>query len=160
MSSVDPRELRNAFGEFTTGVTLVTTVGADGKAIGMTANSFSSVSLDPPMILWCIDKGSDRLGTFEASDHFAVNVLASNHQDLSNRFAKKGEPYMDGVPHEIWETGCPVIADAVAVFDCDVAARHDAGDHIVYVGLVRRFGRSGNEAGPLVFHQGGYKSVS
>ena len=158
--AIDPRELRNAFGKFTTGVTLVTTVGKDGKAIGMTANSFSSVSLDPPMVLWCIDKGSDRLGTFEASDHFAVNVLSEKHQDLSNQFAKKGEPYVGDVPHQTWETGCPIIPDAVAIFECDVAARHDAGDHIIYVGKIRRFEIPEGAGGPLVFHQGGYKSLA
>lgn len=154
--TIDSRALRNAFGNFTTGVTLVTTVGADGKAIAMTANSFSSVSLDPPMVLWCIDKGSDRLGIFEKSQHFAINVLAASHQELSGRFAKKGQPYMDGVSYTTWETGCPIIPDAVAIFDCDKAASYDAGDHIIYVGKVRKFAAPEDAGKPLVFYKGGY----
>ncbi len=158
--TIDTRALRNAFGNFVTGVTLVTTVGADGKAIAMTANSFSSVSLDPPMVLWCIDKGSDRLGIFQEAKHFAINVLAANHQELSGRFAKKGQPYMDGVEYTMWETGSPIITDAVAIFDCDKAASHDAGDHIIYVGLVRKFGAPDTAGKPLVFHRGAYCALA
>jgi len=158
--TVDTRALRNAFGNFVTGVTLVTTRGADGKVIGMTANSFSSVSLDPPLVLWCIDKGSDRLAIFEAAKHFAINVLAASHQELSGRFAKKGQPYMDGVAYTTWETGSPIIADAVAIFDCDKVASHDAGDHIIYVGLVRKFDAPEAAGKPLVFHRGGYCALA
>lgn len=158
--TVDTRALRNAFGNFVTGVTLVTTVGADGKAIAMTANSFSSVSLDPPLVLWCIDKGSDRLGTFMDSKCFAINILAANHQELSGRFARKGQPYMDGVAYETWVTGSPVIADAAAIFDCEKFAAHDAGDHIILVGLVRKFDSPENSGKPLVFHKGGYCALA
>ena len=157
--TVDTRALRNAFGSFVTGVTLVTTIGPDGKAIAMTANSFSSVSLDPPLVLWCIDKGSDRLGAFNSSKHFAINILAANHQELSGRFARKGQPYMDGVDYETWVTGSPIISDAAAIFDCDKFAAHEAGDHIILVGLVRKFDSLENNGKPLVFHRGGYSSL-
>ncbi|MCK9993026.1 MAG: hypothetical protein Dbin4_01546 [Alphaproteobacteria bacterium] len=158
--TVDTRALRNSFGNFVTGVTLVTTVGSDGKPIAMTANSFSSVSLDPPLVLWCIDKGSDRLGIYQQAQHFAINVLAANHQELSGRFAKKGQPYMDGVDYAVWETGCPVIPDAVAIFECDKLASHDAGDHIIYIGYVRRFQTPETAGKPLVFHRGAYCALA
>lgn len=158
--TMDPRALRNAFGTFTTGVTLVTTVGPDGRPIAMTANSFSSVSLDPPLVLWCIDKGSDRLSIFEANPHFAINILAEAHKELSARFAKKGQPYMDGVDYVTWETGCPVIPGACAIFECDRAARHDAGDHIIYVGRIRRVETPENAGKPLVFHKGNYSAIT
>ena len=158
--TVDTRALRNAFGNFVTGVTLVTTVGEDGKPIAMTANSFSSVSLDPPLVLWCIDKGSDRLGIFEGAKHFAINVLAANHQELSGRFAKKGQPYMDGVSYVTWETGCPLIPGALAIFECDKMATHDAGDHIIYVGYVRKFETPESAGKPLIFHRGGYCALA
>lgn len=158
--TMDSRALRNAFGKFTTGVTLVTTVAPDGKPVAMTANSFSSVSLDPPMILWCIDKGSDRLGIFEANPHFAVNILAEEHQELSARFAKKGQPYMDGVAFTTWETGCPIISGACAIFECDIAARYDAGDHIIYLGRIRHFEAPEAAGKPLVFHKGNYSALA
>lgn len=158
--TIDTRALRNTFGNFATGVTLITTVGEDGKPIGMTANSFSSVSLDPPLVLWCIDKGSDRLSIFEAARHFTINVLAASHQELSGRFAKKGQPYMDGVEYATWETGCPIIPDAVAIFECDKMASHDAGDHIIYIGYVRKFAAPENAGKPLVFHKGGYCALA
>lgn len=156
----DPRALRNAFGAFATGVTLVTTVGRDGRPIAMTANSFSSVSLDPPLVLWCIDKGSDRLGIFEASPVFAINILAERHKALSGRFATKGQPYLDGVEFATWETGCPIITDACAIFECDVVSRHDAGDHIIYVGAVRRFETPETSGKPLLFHRGNYSTLA
>jgi len=156
----DPRALRNAFGAFATGVTLVTTVGPDGKPIAMTANSFSSVSLDPPLLLWCIDKASDRLAVFEASPHFAINILAEHHKTLSSRFATKGQPYMDGVECVTGESGCPVIPDACAIFECERVARHDAGDHIIYIGRVRRFETPEGAGKPLVFHRGNYSVLT
>ncbi len=156
----DTRALRNAFGAFATGVTLVTTVGKDGKPIAMTANSFSSVSLDPPLVLWCIDKASDRLGIFESSPHFVINILAEQHKALSGRFATKGQPYLDGVDYDTLDTGCPVIKDACAIFECDVEARYDAGDHIIYVGKVRRFATPEGSGKPLIFHKGNYSALA
>lgn len=157
--SFTSREFRDALGCFATGVTLVTTLDEAGEPIAITANSFSSVSLDPPLVLWCLDKGSDRVAAFSNSEHFAINILKETQVDLSNRFATKGSFGMDGIDYETWETGSPIISDALANFDCDVQARHDAGDHIIYVGKVRRISSDPDGGGPLLYCLGGYQGI-
>ena len=130
----DARRFRNALGWFTTGVAVVTTRVRGGEPIGITVNSFSSVSLAPPLVLWCLDKKSDTLEMFEAATHFTVNVLREEHQEISSRLSRKGDHSLAGLAVVERGSGCPALRDALAHFECEVEARHDAGDHVIMIG--------------------------
>jgi flavin reductase (DIM6/NTAB) family NADH-FMN oxidoreductase RutF len=155
-SEQNQRRLRDAFGRFATGVTVVTTRTADGP-VGMTANSFSSVSLDPPLVLWCIDKASDRFEVFRHARHYAIHVLDAGQRAVSDGFARDGQ-YFD---HLRWcETaeGVPALSECLARFDCHLEQVHEAGDHVILVGRVQRVDlRSGS---PLIFALGGYGALA
>ena len=159
-ASIDTRELRNAFGCFATGITIVTTLNEKGEAVGITANSFTSVSLDPPLLLWCLDRRSTTFETFNACKAFVVTVLDINAAPLASRFAMKAGHSAEGVDTVPTELGPPTFSDALAVFECDVYARQDAGDHVVILGKVRRFTRllidDGAGSGPLLYYRGRY----
>lgn len=150
----DPKEFRNALGSFATGVTIVTTRGESGEKVGLTANSFSSVSLDPPMILWSLAKTAMSMPVFEASEHFAVHVLDVDQLDLSNRFAARGEDKFAGLETEEGVGGVPLLTDFSARFQCRKSYAYDGGDHTIFVGEVLEFEDSGKQ--PLVFHAGRY----
>lgn len=150
----DGRELRRALGRFATGVTIVTTRAPDGRCEGLTANSFSSVSLDPPLVLWSLDRRAPSLPGFEAAEHFVVHVLASHQQALSGRFATPAADKFAALPTRDGLGGCPLLADCLARFECSVHQRVLAGDHVVFIGRVERmFHRDGE---PLVFCAGQY----
>ena len=153
--NLDARELRNALGQFATGVCVISTVNKDGQAVGMTANSFSSVSLDPPLVLWSLQNGSDIYDTFANPDSFSINVLALEQQDLSNLYAKKGDHSMPEEHYSLGRNGAPMLRDALVSFECDLHATHEGGDHLIIVGRVldvvsRPTGK------PLLFHGGSY----
>lgn len=148
----DTRDLRRALGQYATGVTVVTTLH-DGERFGMTANSFTSVSLNPPMVLWAAAKSSPSLAAFEATDHFVVNVLASDQHHLSRQFATSGTDKFEGVP--LARDVPPVIDGTVAHFVCRGTDRVDAGDHVVFFGEIVEYEARGGE--PLVFHSGFYR---
>ena len=150
----DPRDLRRALGQYATGVTVVTCRGQDGRRVGMTANSFSSVSLDPPLVLWCPGKGAPSLPDFTAASHFAVNVLAANQHHLSRQFATPTDDKFAGVAVADGLGGVPVIDGVVASLQCRTVGQHDAGDHVIVIGEVERYDAPGGE--PLVFHSGYY----
>lgn len=152
------RAFRDALGWFTTGVAVITAQADNEPPIGITVNSFSSVSLDPPLVLWCLDKGSDTFETFERADHFAVNVLHRGHQDLSNRLAKKGDHALEGLEVAVGDSGCPRLSDILAHFECKIVARHDAGDHVIFVGEVLDFSAA-EEGEPLLYHRGRYHEL-
>ncbi len=152
----DVRKFRNALGWFTTGVAVVTTCEGGGTPIGITVNSFSSVSLDPPLVLWCLDKQSDTLVVFEKATHFTVNVLREEHQEVSSRLAKKGDHSLEGVDLIHCESGTPALKEALAHFECEIEARHDAGDHVIMVGRVLKFDFV-EEGRPLLYHRGAYQ---
>ncbi len=153
--SGDPREFRNALGNFATGVTIVTTMSEDGEPVGLTANSFSSVSLDPPLVLFCLDRRSYSFAHFQASTHFVVNILSSEQADISNHFAKPSVDKWHDVSFDICGVGCPAFTDALAVFECETQDIHEAGDHIIIIGKVESFrGRSDGE--PLLYFRGRY----
>lgn len=156
--SFDSRALRNAFGCFATGVTVVTTKPDGADPIGITANSFSSVSLEPPLVLWCLDKGSDTLPIFEKTDNYAINVLSEEQTALSNHYAKTGQHSMIDDQWRTAKTGAPLIDGALAHFDCALHARHDAGDHIIMVGRILHF-ESAGEGKPLIYARGGYAGL-
>ena len=156
-TAIDPIALRRAFGTFVTGVTVITTVDADGKPRGMTANSFSSVSLDPPLLLVCVNKGALSYPAFCGSDRFAVNMLRDSQIDVSNLFASKAPDKFASVSYDVVHTGAPVLTDCLSWFDCTTYERVDAGDHTILVGRVQAFGTS--PSAPLGFCRGRYAQV-
>ena len=148
------RQFRNALGAFATGVTIITTLSPEGADVGVTANSFNSVSLDPPMILWSLAKNSTSLAAFMAAEHFAVHVLAMDQEGLSGKFAKSSDNKFLGVTVERGAGGIPLIPGCAARFQCRTAFRHEGGDHIILVGEVDEFDHDGHA--PLAFHGGRY----
>jgi flavin reductase (DIM6/NTAB) family NADH-FMN oxidoreductase RutF/DNA-binding MarR family transcriptional regulator len=152
-AAFDPRILRRALGNFATGVIVAT--ASDGEdRVGVTANSFSSVSLDPPLILWSIDKRSGSLPVFRRASHFAVNILAMDQIELSNRFARPHEDRYAGVPWRPGLGGCVLLDGASANFQCERTGILEGGDHWILVGRVLAFEDKGTA--PLLYHQGSY----
>lgn len=155
------REFRDTLGCFATGVTVITTRGSE-HPYGMTANAFSSVSLDPPLVLVCVMDGTEGSASIERNGVFAVNVLGTEQEDLSRYFASRDRPRgwetFEGVSHRRVETGSPVIDGAAAFFDCRLKASHSAGDHIIFIGEVLALGAY-PAVRPLLFHHGRYRRV-
>lgn len=150
-------ELRAALGQFATGVTVITTTAAAGESgsrpVGLTANSFNSVSLEPPLILWSLSRRSSSLDAFLAGRHFTVNVLTAEQRLVAERFASKAADRFEGVAWRAGLGGAPVIDGAAAVFECRHHSHHEAGDHVIFIGQVERCERRLGAA-PLVFHGG------
>ena len=134
----DPADLKNAFARFVTGVTIVSCKpeGEGVKPLGLTVNSFTSVSLDPPLVLWCIDKTSSVFDTFAHANNYAVTILKSDQAGMSGRFATPGQHGFEGVEVETMVTGAPLLKERIAGIDCEVEAGHEAGDHMILVGRV------------------------
>ena len=150
-----PKALRQALGRFATGVTIITCRAADGAPVGLTANSFSALSLDPPLVLWSLRLASPSLPAFQAASHFAVNVLADSQVDLSRRFAS---PEPDKFAEGAWLPGlgdAPVLAGCAAVFECAVHSQQLAGDHVLFIGRVLRL--ADGVVAPLLFQGGHYR---
>lgn len=154
----DPRTLRDALGCFATGVTVVTTRTAEGEPIGLTANSFTSVSLDPPLILVCVAKSAGSAPVLETAEHFAINMLHIGQQPTSDRFARRGEDRFAATAHEGWDTGVPILSGALASFECSRHALHDGGDHYILVGLVTQ-ARFEPKRDPLLYFRGKYRRL-
>ncbi len=150
------RDFRDALGRFATGVTVVTCAGADGP-VGMTANSFSSLSLDPPLILWAPARGSHRFPAFDAAGHFAVHVLGADQDEICQAFAKNADAF-DLLDWHKTPEGVPVFDACLARFECAKRAAHDGGDHEIHVGEVLR-ARS-REGSPLIFFGGAYGGLA
>lgn len=151
------RAFRDALGHFPTGVTVITTRNADGDPVGITVNSFNSVSLGPPLVLWSLAQYSPNLPIFQESTHYAVNVLASDQVELSRRFGSTHPDKFDGVDWEKGLGGVPLIAGCAAHFECANQFRHYGGDHIIFVGQVERFQRFDKPS--LVFSRSRYHHV-
>lgn len=154
----DPNELRKALGTFATGVTVITARGPSGEPVGFTANSFNSVSLEPPLVLFSLNKQASILSEFLAARHFAVNVLREDQLALSERFANCAEGRFDGVAFETWEAGCPILPDTLASFECDYRYTYDGGDHVIFVGEVKRMEQR-EPSEPLLFFCGRYRRL-
>jgi flavin reductase (DIM6/NTAB) family NADH-FMN oxidoreductase RutF len=157
----DSRAFRDALGAFPTGVAVVTAAHAGAEAashIGITVNSFCSVSLDPPLVLWCMDKRSQRHQSFVSAPSFTVSVLGAGHREVSARLAKPGEHRLDGIALKPTELGPPALADSLAVFECTREQALDGGDHTILLGRVVRFSKS--EGAPLVFFRGRYRTIN
>ena len=149
------QEFRSALGMFATGVTIVTARSADGQVIGLTANSFNSVSLDPPLVLWSLSRAAASLPVFSAGSHYAINVLAADQRTLAERFATRGADRFGGVSFDQGAGGAPLLHGAAATFECFNRSRYEEGDHVIFVGEVERCtARAG--AAPLLFHGGRY----
>lgn len=148
----DSRAFRQIMGRFPTGVTIVATRDAQGAPVGVTVNSFTSVSLDPPLVLFCLARHARCYPAFEASSRFAVNMLGGKQRDFSDRFAASPFDWTD-IRTEAWETGAPIVSDAAAALDCRVAARYQGGDHEIIVGEVVALG-SLKPGKPLVYYRG------
>jgi flavin reductase (DIM6/NTAB) family NADH-FMN oxidoreductase RutF len=157
-AAFDLRDFRGALGQFATGVTVVTTLGVDGRKVGMTANSFTSVSMEPPLVLWCPSKRAPSLADFEESTHFAINILASDQHVLSRQFATPSTDKFAGAETSEGIAGIPLLDGALATFQCRTVSRHDAGDHVIYVGEVEKYENAGGE--PLLFHSGRYHAAT
>ena len=157
VEALSPQNLRSALGRFATGVTLITCRDADGAPVGLTANSFTSLSLDPPLVLWSLRRASSSLAAFAAASHFAVNVLAETQVDLSRRFAS---PQPDKFAEGAWGQGAggvPVLAGCAAVFECAVDSQQVAGDHVLFIGRVLRL--ADLSVAPLLFQGGHYRML-
>lgn len=154
----DSRELRNALGQFATGVCLITAVTDEGEPLALTANSFSSVSLDPPLVLWSLQNDSDVFQVFSGARYFAINVLATEQQAHSNQYAKKGEHLLDEAHYRLGKYGAPIIRDALVNFECEMHATHEGGDHLIIVGRVADLTTNPN-GDPLLFFSGAYREL-
>jgi flavin reductase (DIM6/NTAB) family NADH-FMN oxidoreductase RutF len=154
----DPDNFREALGAFATGVTVITALGPRGERVGFTANSFNSVSLDPPLVLFSLDKQASILGAFLSARHFAVNILREDQRTLSERFAGSPEDRFAGIAYETWETGCPILSDTLASFECDYRYTYDGGDHVIFVGEVKRMEERA-PGGPLLYFGGVYRRI-
>lgn len=150
----DPRDFRNALGTFATGVTIVTIVGPDGSPIGLTCNSFNSVSLSPPLVLWSLSLRSPNLSNFLQAPHFAVNVLAADQVELARQFAQSRTNKFEGVAYRSGTGGVPLIDSAAAQLECRNEMRYYSGDHVIFIGHVLRY--VWRDCVPLIFLRGEY----
>jgi flavin reductase (DIM6/NTAB) family NADH-FMN oxidoreductase RutF len=150
----DRRDYRSALGQFATGVTIVTARAKDGHRIGLTVNSFTSVSLDPPLVLWCLSRQATDFAHFHAASRFAVNVLSVRQHHHSRQFATTLADKFTGVESEDASDGSPLLKGATAHFICRVAGRFEGGDHVIILGEVEEYHWNAGE--PLVFHSGRY----
>ena len=152
----DARDFRTALGCFPTGVCLITTLAPDGRRVGLTANSFSSVSLDPPMVLWSLSRNASSAPVFRDAEYFAINVLAADDAELSSHFARSGADKFAAFAERFSAGlgGVPVLEGSVATFECHSRHRYYGGDHIIVIGVVERYTHS--DRAPLVFHRGKY----
>jgi flavin reductase (DIM6/NTAB) family NADH-FMN oxidoreductase RutF len=155
---VAPADFKRALGQFATGVTVVTTLGADHRPLGLTVNAFTSVSLDPPLVLVCIDNRSEAHDGFEASRLFGVSVLREDQEAFSRRFATPGREKFAARDLHLGESGVALVPHALVHIECRVVATHGAGDHTIYLGEVLRLAVSPGR--PLLYHASGYGSLN
>ena len=156
--SFESRDFRDALGSFATGVCVITANPEGFDPFGMTVNSFASVSLEPALTLWSLQNNSECLPAFEKAGHFAVNILTTEQQELSNFYAKKGDHKLVEDTYSLGKTGVPVLHGALTVFECKVWARYPGGDHLILVGEVEEMSTNPNGK-PLLFHAGRYAEI-
>lgn len=152
----DQRQFRQALAQFATGVTIITTRLPDGRFLGLTANSFNSVSLDPPLVLWSLDNRAQSMPIFTQNTHYLINVLSADQQALAEQFASRSADRFDGVQYRLSATGLPILDGAIAWFECYNRSRYPEGDHVIFVGEVEQCGAQ--VQAPLVFHDGRFLS--
>jgi len=155
--TIDPRAFRAALGEFVTGVTIITTCDQAGAPTGLTANSFNSVSLDPPMVLFSLSLDSTSLDAFRQASWWAVHILSADQEALSNQFARRDGDKFEGVAYTAGPGGVPLLEGFAARFVCRSAFEYEGGDHAIFLGAVQQFEQAGRA--PLVYHKGRYGGV-
>lgn len=154
----DSVEFRRALSQFATGVTVITTRLADGSFRGLTASSFNSVSLDPPLVLWSLGSAANSMPVFSGNSHYVINVLAADQQDLAQRFSRRTEDPFAGVEYELSRTGQPILKGTVAWFECHNRSRYPEGDHVIFVGEVEECEVHPHQPA-LLFHRGQFSST-
>jgi 4-nitrophenol 2-monooxygenase / 4-nitrocatechol 4-monooxygenase, reductase component len=154
---IDKNELRRVMGHFATGVTVITSFRKSGELHGLTANAFTSVSLEPPLLLICVDKKAESYPCFDEVGVFTVNILAADQESLSRRFAVSGGNKFEGVAYHLGGNGAPILESTLGHIECRITARHDGGDHTIYVGEVQE--AETREHKPLLFFRGGYREI-
>lgn len=154
----DTRHFRDALSQFATGVTVITTRLPDGSFLGLTASSFNSVSLDPPLVLWSLSQKASSLPVFTGNTHYVINVLSGDQERLAERFAMRIENRFEGVDFALSHTGLPILKGAAAWFECHNRSRYPEGDHVIFVGEVERCDVAPQSA--LVFHHGKFVATT
>lgn len=163
MTEPDPQSLRHVLGHFLTGVTIVTTTGPEGGPVGMTANAFTSVSLEPPLVLVCVAASASSFAAMEEASHYAVHFLHEGQHAVSSTFARSaadGTEKFAGVEWHRGETGVPLLDDSLARLECRVVQRIELGDHVAYIGRVEAAHPPEGDAAPLGFYRGSYAQLS
>jgi flavin reductase (DIM6/NTAB) family NADH-FMN oxidoreductase RutF len=155
--AIEKNELRRVMGHFATGVTVITTLRASGELHGLTANAFTSVSLIPPLVLVCVDKKAESYPCFEESKVFTVNILASDQEALSRRFAVSGGEKFQGVAYRAGANSAPILEGSLAYIECRITQTIDGGDHTIYLGEVEQ--AETREVKALLFFRGGYREI-
>jgi 3-hydroxy-9,10-secoandrosta-1,3,5(10)-triene-9,17-dione monooxygenase reductase component len=157
----DSRRFRDVLGHFATGVTVIT-LNNDGDLRGMTANAISSLSLDPPLVLVCVQKDASIYEHFEGASAFAMNVLSADQEDISNIFASHGGPEepLGGLPYHEGPLGSPILEGVVASADCRITQRYDGGDHTIVIGEAASVSLDGADFEPLLFYRGAYRRLA
>ncbi|MGE5502974.1 MAG: flavin reductase family protein [Actinomycetota bacterium] len=156
--SVDDRSFRKALGCFATGVTVVTALDGARQPVGVTVSAFSSLSLDPPLVLFCLGLQTSTLDAFRGFGHFAVNVLSERQRDLSIRFAGRSADKWAGLAFDTWDSGVPILKDCLANLECSLVGTQDGGDHLIFIGRVERM-RHQEGGSPLVYFRGAYMDL-
>ncbi|MEO2166672.1 MAG: flavin reductase family protein [bacterium] len=157
--SFNANEFRTVMGHFATGVTVVTTRDSEGNFLGLTANAVTSVSLDPPLILVCVDKQAESYPAFSASGAYNVNILTKDQEPLSRTFSKSGGDKFNGLGYTLADNGVPVLNGSLAHMACEIRNEVDAGDHTIYIGEVKELAMD-HEANPLLYFRGGYRDLA
>lgn len=158
MPAFDPAHFRHTLSQFATGVTIITTRIEDGSFLGLTASSFNSVSLSPPLVLWSLAQSASSLPVFSGNTHYVINVLAADQVELAERFSRRIANRFEGVDYDLSHTGLPILKGAVAWFECHNRSRYPEGDHVIFVGEVERCGAQAKAA--LLFHNGRFGSTT
>lgn len=156
---IESRQFRQALCQFATGVTIVTALDGEGRSIGVTANSFNTVSLDPPLVLWSIGKSAYSYPAFSRAEHFAVHVLGAGQRPLSDRFAQAATDKFAGLEVGNGLGNVPLLPGCLASFECGTEHRYEGGDHLILVGRVLRMELAQSAAQPLLFHRGRYAEL-
>ena len=156
----DSQDYRTALGCYATGVAVVSLLDAEGLPRGVTVNSFNSVSLEPPLVSFCIDRAAYSFQSFQKAEHFVVNVLAEAQEALSVRFASPHPDKWDGIAYDVWESGAPILPDCLVNLECTLDALHDAGDHIIVIGKVTKLAMGPAGSRPLLYFRGNYGKIA
>lgn len=160
MADIHPSDFRRAASHFITGVTVVTTLDEGAEPVGLTVNSFSTVSLDPPLVLFCLGRDSDTFAAFRQAVGYVIHVLGGDQMELATRFAAKGADRFQDLDWHPNPEGLPIVAGALARFECDLVSAYEGGDHVILVGGVRRLAYQGVEREALGYFRGSYLEVA